>query len=105
MQSTGQTSMQASQPVQLSARMTASSFGSFLRGLAAAGLAGAAGAAMNAPGNVGPITLYSIGSRRFGEAFLRRRVLGENRFRRVDGQPEDHRHRVHRREAVEVPLV
>jgi hypothetical protein len=35
MQSTGQTSMQASQPVQLSARMTASSFGSFLRALPA----------------------------------------------------------------------
>src|SRR5271156_5455525 len=32
MQSTGQTSRQASQPVQLSALMTASSFGSFLRG-------------------------------------------------------------------------
>src|SRR5262245_50895997 len=31
MQSTGQTSTQASQPVQLSARTTASSFGSFLR--------------------------------------------------------------------------
>jgi hypothetical protein len=35
MQSTGQTSMHASQPVQLSARMTANSFGSFLRGLPA----------------------------------------------------------------------
>src|SRR5262245_63413598 len=35
MQSTGQTSMQASQPVQLSAKMTANSFGSFLRGFAA----------------------------------------------------------------------
>src|SRR5262249_42547909 len=33
MQSTGQTSMQASQPVQLSARTTASSLGSFLRAL------------------------------------------------------------------------
>jgi hypothetical protein len=36
MQSTGQTSMQASHPVQLSARMTASSLGSFFRGLPAA---------------------------------------------------------------------
>src|ERR1700730_13582148 len=36
MQSTGHTSIQASQPVQLSARMTASSLGSFLRGLPAA---------------------------------------------------------------------
>src|SRR5271156_1880389 len=36
MQSTGQTSIQASQPVQLSARMTASSFGNFLRALPAA---------------------------------------------------------------------
>src|SRR5262249_49463368 len=36
MQSTGQTSIQASQPVQLSARMTAISGGSFLRGLPAA---------------------------------------------------------------------
>src|SRR5262249_23299226 len=35
MQSTGQTSMQASQPVQLSARTTASSLGSFLRALPA----------------------------------------------------------------------
>src|SRR3954471_17778622 len=35
MQSTGQTSMQASHPVQLSARTTASSLGSFLRALPA----------------------------------------------------------------------
>src|SRR3954447_3860011 len=35
MQSTGQTSMHASQPVQLSARMTASSLGNFLRVLPA----------------------------------------------------------------------
>jgi hypothetical protein len=35
MQSTGQTSMQASQPVQLSARMTASSLGSFFLALPA----------------------------------------------------------------------
>src|SRR5262245_8648086 len=35
MQSTGQTSMHASQPVQLSARTTASSFGNFLRALPA----------------------------------------------------------------------
>src|SRR5439155_19152858 len=35
MQSTGQTSIQASQPVQLSARMTASSLGSFFRALPA----------------------------------------------------------------------
>src|SRR5438093_1059183 len=43
MQSTGQTSMQASQPVQLSARMTASFGKSFFFGLAAGG------AAMNGP--------------------------------------------------------
>src|SRR5215510_3182797 len=36
MQSTGQTSIQASQPVQLSARMTASSLGSFFLALPAA---------------------------------------------------------------------
>src|SRR5215831_6052569 len=35
MQSTGQTSIQASQPVQLSARITASSLGSFFRALPA----------------------------------------------------------------------
>src|SRR5262249_25348827 len=35
MQSTGQTSMHASQPVQLSARMTANSLGNFLRALPA----------------------------------------------------------------------
>jgi hypothetical protein len=40
MQSTGHTSMQASQPVQLSARMTASFGKSFFFGLAAAGEAG-----------------------------------------------------------------
>src|SRR3954465_11432089 len=44
MQSTGQTSIQASQPVQLSARMTASFGKSFFFGLAAV-----AGAAMNGP--------------------------------------------------------
>src|ERR1700682_2190628 len=122
MQSTGQTSIQASQPVQLSARITASSLGSFFRGLPAA-------LAMRvfAPETlsrwtgfillVGNSTIFTIeyfcrkiqlwnriSSCREG-IFAALGILGNGRLGRVDPQPEQHRDQVNQAKNHEVDLV
>src|SRR5947209_8409724 len=68
MQSTGQTSMQASQPVQLSARTTANSFGSFFRALPAPF---AMNLSPSAGRRVGPGAFPRVGFAAFGRAARR----------------------------------
>src|SRR5207244_808166 len=117
-QSTGQTSMQASQPVQLSARITAISAGSFLRGLPAAL------AMRNVPVQAGRMGLpvevmvrnffgksqstgRSLGRcRRLALVlrFLRRRLVRHHRLRRIEAQPEQGRGDVDGGEGEEVDL-